>query len=121
MTIITTGHTPDKTPLVFADLFRIKIREGLPIDLLVKKVKDLGNEIDWNAEIEGALKIGLSKESILKWLKDAFKRLYPDMYLLHLEKAKWYLRLRPKSYYDQTIKSYSNDPANTATRHPRYH
>lgn len=105
MTIITTGAM-HKTPTVFTDIFKVKIKEGLPLDLLAKKITDSGYLIDWNAEIEGALKLGIAEDSILKNLSQAFTYLYPGMQNLEIEKAKWYLRLRPKhEQEDGTIKT----------------
>jgi len=117
MLIITTGRTPDRTPTVFTDIFKVAYRERLPIDLLVKKVIDDGYVIDWDAEIEGALKLGITQETILKGLGTAYKYLYPDLHLYYLEKAKWYLRLRPKKVGnpDHTIKTYINDSKSSAS------
>lgn len=106
MFIVTTGYTSNKIPLVFTEIFKVKIREQLPIDLLAKKVSDCGYVIDWFAEVEGALKLGINQESILKTLMQAYEHLYPDIHKLELEKVKWYLRLRPKPINpDATIKT----------------
>lgn len=103
----TTGMTPEGKPLVYREMFKLFLKEKIPIDLLAIQTIKEGMEPDWFAEIEGALQIGISEESIINVFRRVFKVVYPEIWLLKISETKAYMRLRYKPYKRpiKTIKS----------------